>query len=397
MSRLAAAQALTEKVAGATKDVNDRVQESIAVKRALFGDFAQQWNDAEEAGDAEALSVLEALRPKLKLRPAKQGLASHLFMCIRLVLTVLVASWGCACVLTLTPLRWLHPLFRACGLPNGLLPMDLCLAMWARAVLTAAGVKVRMEGASAKEIWGDGCCGIIVYNHASNLDPFIVNHVCSCLAPKYLGKKVLFKLPLLGWMSLALGMVPINRGDREKAVRTMNETVGGIMRRWRRSVAVAPEGTRTTDGHLRLPFKKGTFHLQEQTRAPLLPVVIHGAYELWPPGQLFTTTGEVTVQVLPAQPPEETDAGSLREASRLALQRSLAKIQAKHPDLGARSLSAWSAMECLFRLLCTAVVFRQFWRLHSALTAAVGLGASGIMCLFLVVTIIVAVVVDQFA
>jgi len=219
-------------------------------------------------------------------------------MYVRMVLAVLVAAWGCMCILLMTPVRWTHPLFKACGVPHGLLPMDICITLWTQAVLAAAGVRVRLEGGSVKDVWGSSAHGLIVYNHGSNLDPFIVSSSCHSHSPKYVGKKVLFKFPFFGWMTLAVGMIPIDRGDREKAVRVMNETLSGIMARCR-SVAVAPEGTRPTDGHLRLPFKKGTFHTQEQTGAALLPIAIHGAYELWPPGQLFATTGEVTVRALP--------------------------------------------------------------------------------------------------
>ena len=34
--------------------------------------------------------------------------------------------------------------------------------------------------------------------------------------------------------------------------------------------------------------------LAQRPQVALLPVVIHGAYELWPPGRLFTSPGEVS-------------------------------------------------------------------------------------------------------
>mmetsp|Transcript_1860 Transcript_1860/g.5625 ORF Transcript_1860/g.5625 Transcript_1860/m.5625 type:complete len:396 (-) Transcript_1860:177-1364(-) len=394
MTRVSEAEALAKVVEAKLKEASESGPGSLSVRRALFGAFAALWNDAEEAEDQDALKVLAELRPKLKCRRPKHSLLPKCLMYFRLVLTVLVACWGSLCVLTLAPLRLLHPLLRKCGIPNGWLPMDLAATLWARAVLSAAFVKVKIDGKTTQEQWGSEPCGVVVYNHGSNLDPFIVSGACRMLAPKYLGKKTLFKFPFFGWMSLALGMVPINRGDREKAVRTMNETVGSIMRKWRRSVAVSPEGTRTTDGHLTLPFKKGTFHLQEQTKAPLLPVVIHGAFELWPPGQVFAAAGEVTVRVLPVQANE--GATGTREASRFALQRSFAKTVAHHPELGSEPLSPSSLMECIVFLLGTAVVFRQFWLLYAGLTAAAGLGGTGIFGLFIAFTVVIAVVVDKF-
>jgi len=360
----------------------------------LFGAYAKLWNDAEEAGEQEVLEELKQLRPELRMPRCKAANSklAKLSMLLRLLLTVFVAGAGCACLLALTPLRWMHPLLRLLGVPNGFLPMDLCMYFWGRSVMAAAGIKVRLIGQSASQQWGSSQCGLIVYNHASNLDPFIVNIVARTLAPKYIGKKILFAFPFFGWFSLAVGMVPINRGDREKAVHTMNETVGGIMRRWGRSVAVSPEGTRSTDGHLTLPFKKGAFHLQDQTKVPLLPVVIFGAFDLWPPGQLFATLGEVTACVLPPQPAAALD----KTAQRLALQRAMASRLAQHPEQGDAQPLSWTAvMEHLTILACDFAIFWQFGRLYSGLAAAAGLGTVGICSLLVALTIFVAVAVDQ--
>jgi 1-acyl-sn-glycerol-3-phosphate acyltransferase len=61
------------------------------------------------------------------------------------------------------------------------------------------------------------------------------------------------------------------------------------------SLAVSPEGTRSKTGHLR-PFKKGGFHLAQQLEWPILPVSIHGAFDLWPPKSGFTRCGCVELR-----------------------------------------------------------------------------------------------------
>ena len=66
----------------------------------------------------------------------------------------------------------------------------------------------------------------------------------------------------------------------------------------RLTVFIAPEGTRTTDGSL-LPFKKGALHLAQASGAPIVPVVIEGAFALHPPGRLTSRPGRVRVRVLP--------------------------------------------------------------------------------------------------
>lgn len=344
-------------------------------RRSLFGELAKLRNSAEAANATETIEKLDKQRtpekPAVsKLRIPRKALspAGKASMYLRFGLTAWVALWGAVCVLMLIPLRFLHPVLRQVGVPNGRLPFDVLIEHWARAVLAAAGVKVTIERGSVDWASQAELVGIIVYNHASNLDPFIVNGTC-CSAPKYIGKKVLFMLPIVGWLFLCCGMVPLNRGDREKAVHTMNEAVANIMKRWRRSVAISPEGTRTTDGHLRLPFKKGVFHLQDKTKVPLLPIVILGANQLWPPGQLFTSPGEVTVSYLPPLYQEKaSDEMKATDATRLRLQREYADFIADNSQkMAARTLSWMDAAVCVCRLLITLVVYGFLWRLLPSL------------------------------
>ena len=45
---------------------------------------------------------------------------------------------------------------------------------------------------------------------------------------------------------------------------------------------------------------KGPFHTAITVDLPIVPVLIMGAYQLWPPNQLFPIGGEVVVRMLPA-------------------------------------------------------------------------------------------------
>lgn len=40
-------------------------------------------------------------------------------------------------------------------------------------------------------------------------------------------------------------------------------------------------------------FKKGPFYLREDTKKNVVPSIVFGAYELWPPGRLFSIPGHV--------------------------------------------------------------------------------------------------------
>ena len=70
------------------------------------------------------------------------------------------------------------------------------------------------------------------------------------------------------------------------------------MRNQGKSVAIAPEGTRSITPKL-APFKKGPFHLAMQAGVPVVPVVIHNAGDVAPKGDFVFRQATVEVDVLP--------------------------------------------------------------------------------------------------
>jgi len=384
----------------AAKDLAARIaankDDASKAKRALFGQFAKLRNAAEASQTEEVVAILDEQRQKLRLQKSKQTMPDKVSMYIRLVLSVVVALFGAFCVVVFVPLRMTHPMLKQLGVPSGAFPLNFLVRQWALSVMAAAGINVKIKGATADWVCNTDLVGIIVYNHTSNLDPFLINSACAGLIPKFVGKKVLFHLPILGWLFACFG-IPLNRGDREKAVKTMNEAVANSMLKNQTSVCISPEGTRTTDGHLRLPFKKGVFHVQEQTKVPLLPIVIQGAYELWPPGQVFTSPGEVTVSFLPAQFQKEAEKGcNSRDATRVALQQSYADSLSKFPADRESSPLSWLTVGVdVGYLIVVAVVFREVIRCLGMLTAALGLGTTSISSLFLAACLAMSFYVEK--
>jgi len=60
------------------------------------------------------------------------------------------------------------------------------------------------------------------------------------------------------------------------------------------SILVFPEGTETSDGQLQ-PFKGGTGILTSELNIPVIPIKLHGLFELKQRRQLFVPAGTVTV------------------------------------------------------------------------------------------------------
>ena len=73
-----------------------------------------------------------------------------------------------------------------------------------------------------------------------------------------------------------------------------------------KSLAVAPEGTRSGTGRLG-PFKKGAFRLAMAGGVPVVPIVFRNANDVWPLGTQFMRPGTVDVVVHPPDPDRRLD------------------------------------------------------------------------------------------
>jgi 1-acyl-sn-glycerol-3-phosphate acyltransferase len=98
---------------------------------------------------------------------------------------------------------------------------------------------------------------------------------------RFVAKRELFRIPLLGRAMLAVGHVPIDRSARKSAFEAYDEAARMI--RSGTSVVVFPEGTRSRTGEL-LPFKNAPFGLAIAAQVPIVPVYVHHTFEILPKG-----------------------------------------------------------------------------------------------------------------
>lgn len=136
---------------------------------------------------------------------------------------------------------------------------------------------------------------LMITNHQSTLDivwfsAFAPNRFC------VIGKKEVIWIPFLnlGWWIFQLYFV--DRQNLDKAIHTFKEAGARIVEE-RRSLIVAPEGTRSSDGYFNR-FKKGAFHLATEHHIPIYPIVIDGAFDLMPKGKSYTLPGQIKVKFL---------------------------------------------------------------------------------------------------
>ena len=128
---------------------------------------------------------------------------------------------------------------------------------------------------------------VIVANHSSHLDLLCM----LALHPKMIimTKKWVWHNPLYAHIIRYAEFLPVDGIDEHKP-KLRNLVSRGY------SIMIFPEGTRTHDGRLGR-FHKGAFMLAEELGLELLPVYIHGAYDVWPRHEGFITDGAITVSI----------------------------------------------------------------------------------------------------
>jgi len=167
---------------------------------------------------------------------------------------------------------------------------------WARAILRAARVEVELVG---REHLASGGPAVLVANHESWFDVFaLVAHLP--VDYRFVGKIELTRIPLFGAAWQAAGHIAVDRGDRQRAIASLDHA-GEVLRRDRAVVVMFPEGTRSPDGNL-LPFKKGAFVLAAQAGVPLIPAGIGGSREVMEKGSFRIRPGTVRIAFGPPVP-----------------------------------------------------------------------------------------------
>lgn len=183
----------------------------------------------------------------------------------------------------------------------------------ARTAVRIAGIRVKREGL---ENIDPQATYIYMCNHVSNIDPPAVVPALP-RRTSVLVKKELFKVPILGKAMRMASLVPVDRSNREAAIRSLS-AAGDVMRAGL-NMTVFPEGTRSREGKL-LPFKKGPFYLAMDSGVPVVPMTILNSYELMPKGQNYALPGEVRVVFHPPLDPKKfADKDQLMEAVRSAI------------------------------------------------------------------------------
>lgn len=214
---------------------------------------------------------------------------------------------------------------------RGLDPGDATHRLAGRSLRTLGRVIVRtthawnfgVEGAPPPDLDRRPC--VVVANHASLADPFLLSHLP--FDQRFVAKEELFRIPLVGWLLRLAGDIPIRRGDRTSALAMERACVATLALGL--SVTIFPEGTRSKDGVMGA-FRNGAFRIATAAGARILPVALHGTAACIVDGR--PKRARARAEILP---PIETDGctvDELRDHTRGVLEAALAHRAATARD-----------------------------------------------------------------
>jgi len=166
-------------------------------------------------------------------------------------------------------------------------------ATWAKLFCWLFMIPVTVKGVDNIRI---GQSYVFVSNHQSNFDIFVIYGWLPVVF-KWLMKKEISRIPLVGVACRAAGHIAIDRGHARAASESLQavekQLVNGV------STVIFPEGTRTHDGKV-ARFKRGAFQIAWDLNLPVIPIRLEGCYEVMSREARVVTRHPITMTILPA-------------------------------------------------------------------------------------------------
>jgi putative phosphoserine phosphatase/1-acylglycerol-3-phosphate O-acyltransferase len=170
--------------------------------------------------------------------------------------------------------------------------VNVASSIWADLATSLAGVDLRVEG--EEHLWSHRPA-VFIFNHQSALDAILIAKMLRRDITG-IGKQEIQRNPIFGPALTAAGLVFIDRADSARAIEALAPAVAALSEG--RSLAIAPEGTRSTTPRLGR-FKKGAFHMAMQAGVPIVPVVFRNVLDALPKDALIVRPATIEAVVLP--------------------------------------------------------------------------------------------------
>lgn len=157
----------------------------------------------------------------------------------------------------------------------GLRPlMVFTINIWSRILFWSMIKNVRHVGKEHIEV---GKNYIYAANHSCFLDIPALMAIRPDVA--WIGKASYLKVPVFGHLLKKTGYIPVSRNRLQKNRDAVNHVIEATVSDC--SVAIFPEGTRSTDGEIHR-FRKGLAYIVRNSNLDVVPITLNGLYTLQP-------------------------------------------------------------------------------------------------------------------
>ncbi len=164
--------------------------------------------------------------------------------------------------------------------------------LWSPAVLWVAGVKLEAQPNPALDL---NQPYVFVGNHQGYFD--IPAAFATIPHPiRFVAKRSLAYVPILGWYLVLTGHILIERGNRQQSIDSLRRAGERIAHGT--SILIYPEGTRSDDdeGAVRA-FKKGGFMVALAAQVPIVPVAVEGSHHIKRKGHFAIRPGTLRIKI----------------------------------------------------------------------------------------------------
>jgi 1-acyl-sn-glycerol-3-phosphate acyltransferase len=160
---------------------------------------------------------------------------------------------------------------------------------WIRGILKIFGVT--LEASGLEHLRHDRNF-VVMANHRSQLDPVAMGVAVLPRYTRWVAKKELRRVPILGKALELSGQIFIDRGDRSAALNALSQHSGD------RDALICffPEGHRSSTRRM-LPFKKGGAAFAISSRMWVLPMAVSGSEKCIPNHSIISTPGTIRVRI----------------------------------------------------------------------------------------------------
>ncbi|MFN2427317.1 MAG: lysophospholipid acyltransferase family protein [Candidatus Binatia bacterium] len=198
--------------------------------------------------------------------------------------------------------------------------------IWIRGILRIFGVNLVVTG---RERLDPDRTYVVMANHRSQLDPVAMGVAMLPRYTRWVAKKELRRVPILGTALELTGQIFIDRGDTSSAVNALARHAGD------RDALICffPEGHRSSTREM-LPFKKGAAAFAISARVWVLPMAVSGSERVIANHSIMSTPGTIRVALgtpIDTSGMTEDDRGSLTERVRAQIQSMLFELEGPPP------------------------------------------------------------------